>query len=118
MNVAQRILLIVALIVVAGLITFPPWLITYNPPLDFLYVQKATRPAGYHVIFSPPIAENQGELAHRFGLPDDPKDQQSVSSLNYFSIAIDKDRLAIQLVGALIMTTLFGFLFKSKHHSD
>ncbi len=47
-----------------------------------------------------------------FGLPNDVKDKQTVLSLNYFSIAIDKDRLAIQLVGTLAVTALLVFLLK------
>lgn len=112
-NLAQRLLLVVALVAVAVLVMFPPWLITYNPPRNFLYTQKATRNAGYHLIFAPPVVEDRGELSRMFGLPND-NAEISVLSPNYFSTAIDKDRLAIQLVGVLIIAALLVFLLKSK----
>lgn len=67
------------------------------------------------MILSPPVAQDQSELARLFGLPDDSKNEQTALSLNYFSMAIDKDRLMIQLAGALAVTVLLTFLFKGKY---
>ena len=78
MNLPQRIVLAGAAIIIAGMILFPPWLFIYDPPKGYLYFHKTIRPAGYHLLFAPHVAEDQTELERIFGLPPDQR-------LNYFS---------------------------------
>ena len=102
-----------AAIIVAGMILFPPWLFIYDPPKMYLSVTRTIRPAGYHLLFAPPVPEDQTELERIFGLPAYSKaPDYNASRLNYFSMVIDKDRLMIQVGGVLAITALLVLLLK------
>jgi len=111
MNVAQRIVLVVAIIVIAAMVTFPPWLFVYNPPKEYAeYFPKTVRPAGYHFVFSQHVAEDEAELARLFQLPV----VKDVAHPRYFSMTIDKDRLLIEVGGVAVITVLLTLLLKSQ----
>lgn len=112
MNLAQRIVLAAGVIIIAGMVLFPPWLFVFDPP-NFAAeaFHKTTRPAGYHLLFSPHVAEDSTELARIFNLP--PK-WYALHDPSHFSVILDKDRLMLQLGGVLAVTVLLAFLFKSR----
>jgi hypothetical protein len=111
-NLLQRIVLALGAIIIAGMALFPPWLFIFDPPQYAAEAfHKTTRPAGYHLLFSPHVAEDQTELARVFNLPPKWHDLHSPS---HFSVVIDKDRLTVQLGGVLAITVLLTFLLKSK----
>ena len=85
----------------------PAWLFIYDPPKGYLYFHKTIRPAGYHLLFAPHVAEDQTELERIFDLPPNQR-------LNYFSMAIDKDRLMIQVGGMLAITVLLVLLLRAR----
>ena len=112
MNLPQRVVLALGTIIIAGMVLFPPWLFVFDPPQFAAEAfHKTTRPAGYHLLFSPHVPEDQTELVRIFSLP--PK-WYLLHNLNYFSVVIDTDRLLVQLGGALAITVLLAFLLKSR----
>lgn len=88
---------------------FPPWLLIYDPPKSEDFT-KTIRPAGYHSLFAPPVPEDKTELERIFGLPAPGAAPYDASRLYFFSIAIDKDRLMIQLGGVLAIAVLLVLL--------
>lgn len=112
MNLPQRIVLAFGAIIIAGMVLFPPWLFIFDPPQYVAEAfHKTERPAGYHLLFSPHVAEDQTELARIFNLP--PK-FYDIHRLSHFSVVIDTDRLMVQLGGALAITVLLTVLLKSR----
>jgi hypothetical protein len=107
-NLPQRIVLALGALIIAGMVLFPPWLFVFQPSEGGMAetFPKMTRPAGYHLLFSPHVVEDQTELAHVFSLP--------ILPLRYFSVVIDTDRLLVQLGGALTITVLLTVLLKSR----
>jgi hypothetical protein len=102
--------LALGVLIIAGMVLFPPWLLVYEPPhfaaSDF---NKTERPAGYHLLFSPHVVEDPTELAHVFNLPPG-----LARRLDDFSVVIDKDRLTVQLGGVLAITVLLAVMLGSK----
>ena len=96
-------------IIVAGMVLFPPWLFVFDPPPADDAFRKTTRPAGYHLLFSPHAVEDPTELAHVFNLPP-----SRVRRLFDFSVVIDRDRMLVQFGGTLAITVLLVFLLKSR----
>jgi hypothetical protein len=69
-NLPQRIVLVLGAIIIAGTVLFPPWLFVFAPPgYAAEAFHKTSRPAGYHLLFSPHMAEDQTQLARIFNLP-------------------------------------------------
>lgn len=97
----------VATFTLALIILFPPWLFVFNPSPEGIY-RPATRPAGYHLILSPHRAMDQAQLSQIFalGFPKIP--------LSLFTLVIDKERLIVQIVGLLLVTTLLTVLLKDR----
>jgi hypothetical protein len=90
MNHSQRIILLIAFVLVLGMVLFPPWIRVYNYPTDLAETMNVSphmeQWAGYHVIF---IGSSSGP---------------------YSILRIDSTRLSVQLLGALLLT---GLLYAS-----
>jgi hypothetical protein len=116
MNASQRIVLALAAITITLMVIFPPWLFVYDFPGEDRTMYRhggripayyTTRFAGYHAITGQNAPTDQTYLVTVFGL-------ESNTEIRYFSMRIDKDRLWIQLAGALAVTLLLVFLLKSR----
>ena len=110
MNRPQRILLAIGACLIAAMTLFPPWVLIYNPNEDVLDVQKATRPFGYHFVFSQSVPEDRTELARIFGLNTNTKQVE----MSFFSTAIDTQRIILQIVGVVIVSMLLVLLFRTR----
>lgn len=115
MNSAQRIILAVAMILLVCMLIFPPWIFVYQPSRDSFgpFSHKATRAAGYHLLFSSHTPQDQTQLTALFGLPS----SNRWASLSHFSIIIDRDRLYLQLGGLATITVLLLLLTRKKNGS-
>jgi len=107
MNRSQKIILITSAVIIAIMFLFPPWLFVFNPPKEGIY-QPATRPAGYHLILSAHRPMDQVKLSEIFalGFPKVP--------LSVFTVMLDWRRLAVQVVGVLVVTILLTTALKAK----
>jgi hypothetical protein len=107
-NLAQRIILILALLVAFVMVLFPPWVYVYDPPARTRFV-RSERPAGYHLLFGSHIPQDQSELNRIFG--QSPGFQ---SGLQFFSIQLDGARLALQLVGLSVLAVIVFLVLSSR----
>ncbi|MGZ8843886.1 MAG: hypothetical protein ACXW18_09505 [Pyrinomonadaceae bacterium] len=92
------------------MVLFPPWLFVFDPPAADDVFRKTTRPGGYHLLFSPHMAEDEAKLAQVFSLPP-----ARARRLVDFSVVMDRDRLTVQIIGVLVITVLLTVLLKSKN---
>lgn len=126
MNPGQRIVLIIGLLIILGMILFPPWVYVFNPPTDLRYrLVRMERPAGYHLLFNDHSPQDLTQLLARFNLTPEsaytPAYEQSYLTLAVFSIQIDKNRLTIQIGAVSLLTLILCLAFRSsskppKHH--
>jgi hypothetical protein len=118
-TISQKIVLAAGAVAILLMVLFPPWYFVY----DFPGVSRAayrpakppyyaTRFAGYHLITESNRPTDQTYLMQVFGLQPDETD------LRYFSARIDKDRLWLQLAGAVAITVLLCVLFKGRKDRD
>lgn len=116
MNLSQRVVLIVAVLAIALMVVFPPWLFVYDFPGEDRTMYRhggripsyyTTRFAGYHLITSANTPSNIGYLVNVFSL-------EPSTPLRFFSMRIDKDRLWIQLGGTLAIALILTALLKSR----
>ncbi len=120
MNTPQRLVLITGILAVLLTCLFPPWLLVFDPPSGSIY-QKAARPAGYHLITSPHMATDPTELAKIFALDSATYQSRPLrypvpnAPLSSFSVIIDKERLAVQLIGIVLATGMLCLVLSRKH---
>lgn len=112
MNLSQRIILLLAFVVVLVIALFPPWTYVLTNTGRHL---NAQRPAGYHLIFGQHVPPDESRLWEVFGLrrsytaknPYDGQDYQATDAdLSSFSMRIDGMRLTIQLVATTLLTSI------------
>jgi hypothetical protein len=70
-------------------------------------------PAGYYAVWGQHVPTDTTALAQLFSIKPE-KYAEDRLDLKYFSMRIDKDRLWIQLAGALAVTLLLTALLRSK----
>jgi len=97
------------------MLIFPPWIFLYEPSKDSFgpFSHKATRPAGYHLLFSSHAPQDQTQLSALFSLPNSSR----WASPSNFSMFIDRDRLYLQLGGLATITVLLLLLMRNKNGS-
>jgi hypothetical protein len=112
MNSRQRIVLGIAVVVVAFVALFPPWIYVYHydPPFRVRgqQEQRAERPAGHHSIWSSAVPTDQTALIQLFSI------QPERASLQYFSMRLDKDKLWLEIGGTLAVSALLCLLLKDR----
>lgn len=104
MNIKQRKVLLVGLVLIIGMMLFPPWKYVYRHPgtrtssgrVVFPAV-NAERSAGYRFIASPPEPGDPTKLGHMFGV------EWPYSQITYFTTKLDGARLMIQ---CLVVTAM------------
>jgi hypothetical protein len=116
MNLSQRIVLVLAFLVILVMALFPPWFFVFDPPtmLRQNFV-KAERPAGYHLLFTDHSPEDQIQLLRLFNLIPEPW-EEPILSLQSFSIRLDTSRLAVQ-IGAVVLLAAILYLALGKAKS-
>jgi hypothetical protein len=102
-NQAQRIVLLVAFIVLLFVVLFPPWVFIYTFP----ELPQVERPAGYHLLFGQHAPQDRTALSRLFAM------EYRYSELNFFNMRIDQTRLTFEIVGVLLLTALFYLLLRS-----
>jgi hypothetical protein len=117
MSLPQKIVLGIGVLVIAGMVLFPPWIFAYRydpsfRPRGFNEQQEIQRPAGYHAIWESHVPSDPTALGQLFSITK--TDEADRLNLRYFSMRLDKDRFWIQLVGALLLTLLLTALLKGK----
>jgi len=116
MNPAQRIVLALGTIAITAIVLFPSWIYVYHfEPRFAVYGtagQRSERSAGHHAIWTAEVATNQAYLARLFSISADD------SRAEYFSIRLDKDRLWLELAGALVVTGLLTVVLKSSNQES
>jgi hypothetical protein len=112
MNLAQRIVLIVAFVVILGIALFPPWVYIYSYPGccgGVIHAEHSERPAGYHLIFGQHVAQDPTYLVALFNIntegPKAPRIPER-DRLEFFALRIDGTRLMVQLGVAIILTAI------------
>ena len=114
MNLAQRVVLIAGFLIVLGMALFPPWLYVYKYP----GLPQTERAAGYFLIFAQHAPQDRVGLAALFGLPvkeDVPLLGQAEP--RFFSLQIDRTRLAVQIGTTLILMTILCLALRSAKRS-
>lgn len=99
MNLSQRIVLVLAFLVILVMALFPPWVYVSDSPQ---LLRRAERPAGYHLIFGQHAPEDIGQLATLFSL----EPNQDGTSLRYFSIRLDGTLLLVQITATMLLTSI------------
>ena len=94
MNLAQRIVLILGVLVILSMALFPPWVYVYNyPGFQIFNAEHSERPAGYHLIFGEHVPQDQTYLVALFDINTTSTFRQAVmperSRLQFFSLRID-----------------------------
>jgi len=115
MNLAQRVVLIAGFLIVLGMALFPPWLYVYKYP----GLPQTERAAGYFLIFEQHVPQDRAALAALFGLP--PQDDARMleeASPRFFSLQIDRTRLAVQIGTTLILVTILYLALRSAKRSN
>lgn len=111
-------MLILGVLVIAGIVLFPPWIFVYHYEPIFrgrgTYDQRIERPAGYHAIWDSHVPTDPTALGQLFSVTNVDRYESDRLDLKYFSMRLDKDRLWIEVAGALIVTLLLTFLLKSR----
>lgn len=113
MNIWQRILLFVAGLALGVMFLYPPWLFVLEVPSQSGRVVVETghryeeRPAGYNLVFGQHMPEDITELNRIFSTKE--------TSLQYFRLRLDKNRLAVQVAGVLLLVALFWLALRSPH---
>jgi hypothetical protein len=115
-NFAQRIILTIGVLVVTTIVLFPPWVYVYHydpvtHPFRSFSDQRLERPAGYHTIWGSNVPSDTAALGQLFSVTPE-KFMEDRLDPKYFSMRIDKDRLWIQLAGAVIVTGLLVLLLR------
>src|SRR4051812_16266475 len=106
MNLAQRIILIIAFLAIAAMTIFPPWVYIHNAP----QYKRIERPAGYHLITQNNTPQDITQMAKLFGLETGNWEAQ----LRFFSVRLDGTRLFIQVCLTLVLTVVLFFILKSR----
>ena len=106
MNLAQRIILIIAALGIAAMMIFPPWVFVYDVPRE----KRVERFAGYHLISAQHDPQDLAQLTYLFSL--NPTDDDI--RLRYFAIHVDGMRLFVQVSLTLVPTLLIVFILKSR----
>lgn len=108
MNLPQRIVLVLGIIVVAGITLFPPWIYVRRVSAigNFGEVYQE-RSGGYHAIWTS-APSDQAELARLFSITE----PEAVPGT--FAARIDQSRLGFELIGAVIIAALLCVIFKDK----
>jgi hypothetical protein len=120
LNLAQRIVLIICFIVILGMTLFPPWVYIFNPPADLRHrFVRVERPAGYHLLFNDHSPQDLSQLLVLFNLTPDATRvdgyERSMMTLSVFSVQLDKNRLAVQIGAALLLTAILCLAFQSRN---
>lgn len=112
-NLAQRIVLIISFLVILGMALFPPWIYVFNPSAELRdrYV-RLERPAGYHFIFSDHSPRDESQLLTIFNFRPTTGWERAAISLHLFSVRLDTSRLQVQIVVALLLTTILFFALR------
>lgn len=100
---------------VLGMALFPPWLYVYKYP----GLPQTERAAGYFPIFEQHAPQDRAALAALFGLP--PKDDARMleeAAPRFFSLQIDRTRLAVQIGATLILVTILYIALRSARRSS
>lgn len=119
MNLVQRIVLAVGFLAIFGMGLFPPWVFVYNyPGFNTIHGERSERPAGYHSIFGQHVPQDQTSLVTLFNInvnaePRGPYVPER-DRLQFFSLRIDWTRLTIQMVVAVILTSLLYLAARSR----
>ncbi len=109
MNLAQRIVLILGFLIILGMALFPPWVFVYNYHGAGPSV-RAERPAGYRSIFNQHFPTDRAYLSALFGI----NSESGRAGLQFFSLSIDRTRLAIQIAVAVILTAILYLAIRSR----
>jgi hypothetical protein len=109
MNISQRIILILAFLIILGMALFPPWVYVYN----FFGKVQAERPGGYHFIFGQHVPQDQTQLAALFSLDTSTLGTISLG-LQFYSMRLDGTRLFIQISATLLLMAILYFALRSK----
>jgi hypothetical protein len=114
MNLPQRIVLLLAFVIVLVTALFPHWTYVLSDEGRHL---NAERPAGYHLIFGEHVPPDESRLWELFGLRRGPYTVKGQSEqfpdyitidarLSSFSMRIDGTRLTIQLAATILLTSI------------
>jgi hypothetical protein len=106
MNLAQRIVLILAFACFSAMTIFPPWLYVHEVPNQ----RPVERPAGYHLLFGQHTPQDIDQLANLFGLTPVEYD----AKLRYFAMRLDGMRLFVQVGLTLLLIVILLFCLQTK----
>jgi hypothetical protein len=108
MNLPQRIVLVLAFLVILVMALFPPWVYVLNASEAHIH---AERPAGYHLLFGQHVPTDQSQLLTLFGIPPT---EYEWAPLSFFSLRIDGTRLFIQLAATILLTSILYLALRRK----
>jgi hypothetical protein len=106
MNHTQKKILVGAAALLTVMILFPPYNFIFQPPRETRFT-KQTRPAGYHFLLSSNVPQDHSALAALFDLPP-----TLISRPSQFSMAIDSDRLWLQIGALVVIAGVLLFITK------
>jgi len=104
MNLSQRILLALAALALAVMTLYPPWIFVFQPPGS----PRIERFAGYYPIWQSNAPTDLAALKDLFNVPANVN-----TPLMFFSIEVDKTRLGVQILAALLVTILLAVLLRA-----
>jgi hypothetical protein len=107
-NLAQRIVLIAGFLIVLRMALFPSWLLVYKYP----GLPQTERAAGYFLIFEQHAPQDRVALAALFGLPREQAEPR------FFSLQIDRTRLAVQIGTTLVLVSILYLALRSAKRSN